>query len=128
MKKVDIQLVEPHISIEIGGGIRSVENIKAYLNIGVDKVILGSAAIKNPNFLKKACEEFKDKIALGLDASIDDPLAFLSITTEGFYKIGEIIGSSQLPTILIQEGGYISNVLGDNLAAVLKGFEQQRDT
>ena len=57
-----------NISIEIGGGIRSVENIKAYLNIGVDKVILGSAAIKNPNFLKKACEEFKDKIALGLDA------------------------------------------------------------
>lgn len=66
-------------------------------------------------------------IALGLDASIDDPLAFLSITTEGFYKIGEIIGACQLPTVLIQEGGYISNVLGDNLIAVLKGFEQQRD-
>ena len=61
VKKLDI-------SIEIGGGIRSIEKIKTYLNIGADKVILGSAAIKNPDFLKQACEEFKDKIALGLDA------------------------------------------------------------
>jgi phosphoribosylformimino-5-aminoimidazole carboxamide ribotide isomerase len=57
-----------NISIEIGGGIRSVENIRAYLNIGVDKVVLGSAAIKNPDFLKQACEEFEGRIVLGLDA------------------------------------------------------------
>jgi len=56
------------ISVEVGGGIRSIEKIERYLNIGVDKVILGSAAIKNPNFLKKACEKFKNKIVLGLDA------------------------------------------------------------
>ena len=57
-----------NISIEIGGGIRSVEKIRTYFDIGVDKVILGSAAIKNPDFLKQACEIFKEKIALGLDA------------------------------------------------------------
>ena len=56
------------ISVEVGGGIRSIEKIEKYLNIGVDKVILGSAAIKNPNFLKEACEKFKNKIVLGLDA------------------------------------------------------------
>ena len=56
------------ISIEIGGGIRSIDKIQAYIDIGVDKVILGSAAIKNPDFLKQACEIFKEKIALGLDA------------------------------------------------------------
>ena len=56
------------ISVEVGGGIRSIEKIERYLNIGVDKVILGSAAIKNPNFLKEACEKFKSKIVLGLDA------------------------------------------------------------
>jgi len=61
VKKLDI-------SIEIGGGIRSIGKIKTYLNIGVDKIILGSAAIKNPDFLKQACDEFKNKIALGLDA------------------------------------------------------------
>ena len=57
-----------NISIEIGGGIRSMEKIQAYVDIGVDKVILGSAAIKDPNFLRQACETFKNKIALGLDA------------------------------------------------------------
>ena len=57
-----------NISIEIGGGIRSIDKIQAYIDIGVDKVILGSAAIKDPNFLRQACETFKNKIALGLDA------------------------------------------------------------
>ena len=54
--------------IEIGGGIRNFENIKKYIDTGVDKVILGSAAIKDKNFLKEACEKFPNKIALGLDA------------------------------------------------------------
>ena len=54
--------------IEIGGGIRNFESIKKYFDVGVDKVILGSAAIKDKNFLKEACEKFPNKIALGLDA------------------------------------------------------------
>ena len=54
--------------IEIGGGIRNFESIKKYFDAGVEKVILGSAAIKDKNFLKKACEKFSNKIALGLDA------------------------------------------------------------
>ena len=61
IKKLDI-------TIEIGGGIRSIDKIKAYIDIGVDKVILGSAAIKDPDFLRQACETFEGKIALGLDA------------------------------------------------------------
>jgi len=54
--------------IEIGGGIRNFESIQKYTNAGVEKVILGSAAIKEKNFLKEACEKFPNKIALGLDA------------------------------------------------------------
>jgi phosphoribosylformimino-5-aminoimidazole carboxamide ribotide isomerase len=57
-----------NISIEIGGGIRSMDKIQAYIDIGVDKVILGSAAIKNTDFLRQACKTFKGKIVLGLDA------------------------------------------------------------
>jgi len=53
--------------IEIGGGIRTIDSIKKYIDAGVEKVILGSAAIKNKEFLKKACDKFKNKIALGLD-------------------------------------------------------------
>ena len=56
------------LKIEIGGGVRTLDNIKKYINIGVEKVILGSAAIKNKEFLKEACAKFKNKIALGLDA------------------------------------------------------------
>ena len=56
------------LKIEIGGGIRSFESVKKYTDIGVDKVILGSAAIKDKNFLKNACEKFTNKIALALDA------------------------------------------------------------
>ena len=56
------------LKVEIGGGIRNFESIEKYVNIGVEKVILGSAAIKDKNFLKIACENFPNKIALGLDA------------------------------------------------------------
>ena len=56
------------LKIEIGGGIRNFESIQRYIDVGVEKVILGSAAIKDKNFLKEACEKFPDKIALGLDA------------------------------------------------------------
>jgi len=57
-----------NLKIEIGGGIRNFESIKRYADVGVEKVILGSAAIKDKSFLKDACEKFPDKIALGLDA------------------------------------------------------------
>ena len=56
------------LKIEIGGGIRNFESVQKYTDTGVEKVILGSAAIKDKNFLKEACEKFPNKIALGLDA------------------------------------------------------------
>ena len=56
------------LKIEVGGGIRSIDSIEKYTDSGVEKVILGSAAIKDKNFLKKACEKFPNQIALGLDA------------------------------------------------------------
>ncbi len=54
--------------VEVGGGVRKFESIKQYTDVGVEKVILGSVAIKDKNFLKEACEKFPNKIALGLDA------------------------------------------------------------
>ena len=56
------------LKVEIGGGIRNLESIQKYTDVGVEKVILGSAAIKDKNFLKEACKRFPNKIALGLDA------------------------------------------------------------
>jgi phosphoribosylformimino-5-aminoimidazole carboxamide ribotide isomerase len=57
-----------NLKIEVGGGVRTLDSIKRYVDVGVEKIILGSAAIKNKEFLKEACVKFKNKIALGLDA------------------------------------------------------------
>ena len=57
-----------NLKIEIGGGVRNFESIQKYIDSGVEKIVLGSAAIKDKNFLKDACEKFPNKIALGLDA------------------------------------------------------------
>ena len=72
-KTVNLDIIQEIVSkydlkIEIGGGVRSLDSIKQYINTGVEKVILGSSAIKNKEFLKESCEKFKGQIALGLDA------------------------------------------------------------
>ena len=72
-KTINLDIIQQIVSkydlkIEIGGGIRSLVSIKQYIDAGVEKVILGSGAIKNKEFLKEACENFKTQIALGLDA------------------------------------------------------------
>ena len=65
-------------------------------------------------------------LALGLDASEHDPLAFLRISNNGFRRIGAAVGALGMPTVIVQEGGYLSPHLGANLAAALAGFEQAR--
>ena len=57
-----------NLNVEVGGGIRNTDSIQKYIDAGVEKVILGSAAIKDKNFLKESCKRFPNKIALGLDA------------------------------------------------------------
>ena len=72
-KTVNLDIIKEIVSkydlkIEIGGGIRNLESIKHYIDSGVEKVILGSGAIKDKEFLRIACDKFKNQIALGLDA------------------------------------------------------------
>ena len=62
-------------------------------------------------------------IALGLDAYKDDPYEGLEITTTGFAQIAAEIARLRVPTVLVQEGGYLSPALGDNLNSFLDGFE-----
>ncbi len=61
-------------------------------------------------------------VALGLDAYENDPLRGLAVTTPGFARIGEAIGGLGLPTLLVQEGGYLCDALGDNLVSFLTGL------
>ena len=64
-------------------------------------------------------------VALGLDAFVGDPFAGLALTTEGFGRVAERVASLQLPTVLVQEGGYPCEQLGDNLAAFLEAFSSK---
>ena len=89
------------LKIEVGGGVRSIESIQKYVDLGVEKVILGSAAIKNKEFLKEACIKFKNKIALGLDAkhgnlSVSGWKENLNIKTSDFLKEVNNFGVSRL--------------------------------
>jgi acetoin utilization deacetylase AcuC-like enzyme len=62
-------------------------------------------------------------VALGLDAHEDDPFKGLAVTTPGFGRIGAAIASGGLPTLVVQEGGYLSEALGSNLTSFIRGFE-----
>ena len=101
LKIIDNIIKKLNISIEIGGGIRSINKIQAYIDIGADKVILGSAAIKDPYFLKQACEKFKGKIALGLDAkkgklSVSGWKETINQTAKDYLKIVNNYGFSRV--------------------------------
>lgn len=54
--------------IQVGGGIRSLETIDWYLDLGVDRVVIGTEAIRNPNMVKEACRRFPSRIVVGIDA------------------------------------------------------------
>ena len=79
--------------IQIGGGIRTIDDINNWVKSGVDKVIIGTAAVENKNLLKTACEKFKNRIALSLD--VKDGFIFLS----GWKKQTNILASDFLKEV-----------------------------
>jgi phosphoribosylformimino-5-aminoimidazole carboxamide ribotide isomerase len=65
---IDGILDTTNIKVQLGGGIRDYDTIKFWLDRGVSRVILGTAALKQPHFVKKACEKFPGQVAVGIDA------------------------------------------------------------
>jgi phosphoribosylformimino-5-aminoimidazole carboxamide ribotide isomerase len=63
-----VREVNGEIPIQLGGGIRNLDTVEKYLNNGVDYIIIGTAAVKNPGFLHEACYAFPGQIIVGLDA------------------------------------------------------------
>ena len=100
--------------IEVGGGIRNLESIKKYIDAGVEKVILGSGAIKDKEFLRIACDKFKNQIALGLDAkdgnlSVSGWKENLNIKTIDFLKEVNDFGVSRIIFTDINRDGMKTN-------------------
>lgn len=73
------------LKVEVGGGIRNMETIEAYLNMGISRVILGSAALKNPQLVKDAVAKFgSEAIAVGIDAKNG------MVATEGWLETSDV--------------------------------------
>ena len=76
---------ESGLGVEVGGGIRTLEQIEDYLAVGIDRVIIGSMAVKNPDFVKAALEKFgSDKIVVGIDAKNG------MVATEGWLETSNV--------------------------------------
>ena len=126
-KTVNLDIIKEIVSkydlkIEIGGGIRSIDSINKYIDAGVEKVILGSGAITNKEFLKEACEKFKSQIALGLDAkdgnlSVSGWKENLNVKTIDFLKAINSYGVSRIIYTDINRDGMKSS---PNLDETLK--------
>jgi len=81
------------LKIQIGGGIRTIDDVDNWVKSGVDKVIIGTAAVENKDLLKTVCEKFKNKIAVSLD--VKDGFIFLS----GWKKQTNILAANFLKEI-----------------------------
>ncbi len=118
-KTVNLEIIQEIVNkydfkVEVGGGIRSLESIKQYIEAGTEKVILGSGAIRNKNFLRSACEKFKNKIALGLDTkdgnlSVSGWRENLSVKTTDYLEEVKDFGVSRIIYTDINKDGMKSS-------------------
>lgn len=79
--KAIVDAVDDEVPVQIGGGIRDLDTIEAYLDSGMSYVIIGTAAVKSPGFLREACSAFPGHIIVGLDARDG------KVATEGWSKL-----------------------------------------
>ena len=103
--------------VEVGGGIRNIETVRRYLDMGVGRVIIGTAAVKDPEFLKEAVKEYGERIAVGID--IKDGMVAIKGWTEisdmscnDFCRMLEEIGVTTVICTDISKDGMMS---GTNL-------------
>ena len=82
-----IAAAHPELPIQIGGGIRTLETIEHYVRAGVDYVIIGTRAVKEPAFVTEACAAFPGKVIVGLDAK--DGL----VATDGWAEVSEVLAT-----------------------------------
>lgn len=92
-----IAQAHPELPIQIGGGIRDLTTIEQYLNAGVSYVIIGTKAVKEPEFVRQACQEFPGKVIVGIDAK--DGM----VATDGWAELSAV-AATELAKSLEQAG------------------------
>jgi len=107
------------VPIELGGGIRDMDTIKSYLDLGISQVILGTIAYKDPDLVSEACRQFPNRIILGIDASkgrvaVEGWVENTDITPAELAKRFESVGAWAIIYTDIQRDGMIS---GPNIEA-----------
>lgn len=97
----------PDLPIQIGGGIRSLHTIERYLDAGVSYVIIGTKAVKEPEFVAEACREFEGRVIVGLDAKDG------RVATDGWAEVSEIL-ATELAKRFEQDG--VSSIVYTDIA------------
>ena len=105
------------LSVEVGGGIRNIETVERYISIGVDRVIIGTAAVKDPDFLKAAVEAYGEHIAVGVD--IKDGMVAIKGWTEisefSCYDFCEMMQKIGVKTVICTDISKDGMMSGTNL-------------
>ena len=105
------------LSVEVGGGIRNMETVRKYISIGVDRVIIGTAAVKDPEFLAEAVREFPDNVAVGID--IKDGMVAIKGWTElseySCFDFCEKMQKAGVKTIICTDVSKDGMMMGTNL-------------
>lgn len=108
---------ETNLKVEIGGGIRSLEVVAKYLDVGVSRVILGTAAVKDPEFLKESLRLYGDKIAVGVDLK-DGKVAikgWTEVSEEDAYEFCQKMQNLGVKTIICTDISKDGAMQGTNL-------------
>ena len=126
LETVKAILAKVKIPVELGGGIRTLEDIKEVLGLGVRRVILGSVAVHDPALVKAACEQYGDRVVVGIDAK--DGM----VAVEGWGQtsnleapmLGKMMAEAGVKTIIYTDISRDGTLGGVNVAATVEMAEK----
>lgn len=114
--------VAKDIPVQLGGGIRDLDIIEKYLDLGLTDVIIGTAAVKNPEFVREACKEFPGQIIVGLDAK-DGMVAidgWATVTEHHVVDLAQRFEDDGVNSIIYTDIGRDGMMSGVNIEATVK--------
>lgn len=117
--------IKTGLKIELGGGIRTLEQIDNYVAIGIDRIIIGSAALRDPALVKKAVKKYGDKIAVGIDAKNGKVAisGWLDVSETDYLQMAQEMAAIGVKTIIytdIEKDGTLTGPTFDDYEKLLK--------